>query len=79
MAIQKLKEQEKEKKSSSSFKEQVEAIISKPVTKKVRLKYRSSCGCGSSVVTIEREVAYDSHYENGDYIDELLDDDVVLY
>lgn len=78
MAIQKSKEKEQNKKSSSSFKEQVKAIISKPVLREVKLRYQSCCGCGCHDVTVKRKVAFDSEYEDGDTIDVILEDDELL-
>ena len=59
--------------------EKVESSVIKPTKRKVKLKLISSCGCGGNHYDwIEREVDYDSSYENGDSTKELLDTDSFL-
>lgn len=58
------------------FLKEQENVIIKPETRKVTLKYRSVCGCGSTeIVEIEREVPFDSDLESGDFIDFLEKND----
>lgn len=46
--------------------------------KTVELVYESCCGCGCSETRVRREVAGDSDLEDGDYVDDILEDDVIL-
>lgn len=58
--------------------EELEAIQEQPVTRMVRLKYKSCCGCGCDYVDLEREVPFDSDLEDGDIVYEVKDDDIWL-
>lgn len=58
--------------------EELEAIQEQPVTRMVRLKYKSCCGCGCDYVDLEREVPFDSELEDGDIVDEVEDNDIWL-
>lgn len=59
--------------------EKVESSTTKPTTRKVRLKLINSCGCGGNHYDwIEREVDYDSPYENGDSTKDLFETDSFL-
>lgn len=44
-------------------------------TRKVYLKYSSCCGCGCHNIDIVRWVPAESALQNGDFVDELEDDD----
>lgn len=46
--------------------------------RKVRLVHYQSCGCGLEDIEIEREVPYDSPWQDGDRITELEEADSVL-
>lgn len=62
----------------SSIKERFEQISSQPVTREVKLRYKSCCGCGCSDVEVMRTVPFDSPLQNGDRIDELGPNDEML-
>lgn len=60
-------------------KAEIEEALKHPATRKVRVKYRSGCGCGGGSWTeIEREVPWDSDLHNGDQIYEVHESDRIL-
>lgn len=76
--------EDQEQKSSDLLKKKLEEVknAKQPAPKvkakrKVRLKLYAGCGCGGSYIWIERTVDYDSHFRDGNVIDEddLLDTD----
>ncbi len=76
----------KQKKDEKNTKDKLEAeraklnaINKKAATRKVILKYKGGCGCGSYLYDVERTVPMDSPYKDGDRIYKVLDDDKVLY
>ncbi len=76
----------KQKKDEKNTKDKLEAeraklnaINKKAATRKVILKYKGGCGCGSYYYDVERIVPMDSKYQDGDRIYDTQDGDKVLY
>lgn len=49
-----------------------------PRYRKVRLTHYQSCGCGLEDIEIDREVPYDSPYQDGDRVTELEEADEIV-
>lgn len=71
-------EEQVESSSFDQIKADFENIQATPLTRTVILKYKSCCGCGCSTVDLRREVPHDSHLQNGDYADDVEDNDEIL-
>lgn len=75
----------KQKKDEKNTKDKLEAeraklnaINKKAATRKVTLRYKDGCGCGSYWYDIERIVPMDSNLKDGDRVYETFDSDVWL-
>lgn len=64
-----------EGKIKSAASQEEEVVVS---SRTVELIYQSCCGCGCFDTHISREVAGDSDLEDGDIVDSILEDDVIL-
>lgn len=49
--------------------------VQHPATRRVRLRYRSCCGCGCDWISLYREVPWDSDLKDGDKTEQFLSTD----
>lgn len=80
MQTTKKKDTEVKKKENklTELKADFEKEKAKPLFRKVRLIYKSCCGCGCDDVAIERTVPNDSALKDGDRIDIVIEGDAFI-
>lgn len=74
----KSEKQETQSTLAEEFKAEKEREVSRPTTRRVRLKASSCCGCGCHDVDIMREVPFDSPLNDGDHVTRIEDDDEII-
>ena len=62
----------------STFEDQYSELKGQALLRTVKVQYQSCCGCGCDTVWLNRVVPGDSPIQDGDEVDELMDDDNVL-
>ena len=72
------KQVNEESSTETSLKEQFDQVKNQPTTRKVKLVYKSCCGCGCTDIDIERTVPINSELQDGDRTEEVEDDDVMI-
>ena len=63
---------------SLALSSEFEALKKVETARIVTLRYKSCCGCGCDEYDVQRTVGQDSPLQDGDRIEDLLEDDILL-